>query len=90
MSVSVARQSSSADRVNWQTQQTSQPICRTHGQAQQTILQKLGRQLGVSWSSPAGGIRLPGTSPPYFIANSYRIDDATHSPASGAAPADWD
>jgi len=40
------------------------------------------RQLGI--------IRLPGTSPPYFIANSYHIDDATHSPASGAAPAGWD
>ena len=51
-------------RQTRQTQQTSQPICRTHGQAQQTILQKRGRQLGVSWSSPAGGIRLPGTSPP--------------------------
>ena len=30
------------------------------GQAQQTILQKLGRQLGVSWSSPAGGHPSPG------------------------------
>ena len=47
-----------------QARQTSQPIYRTHGQAQQTTFQKLGRQLGVSWSSPAGGIRLPGTSPP--------------------------
>ena len=27
---------------------------------------------------------------PYFIANSYHIDDAAHSPASGAAPAGWD
>ena len=60
----VARRGSTADRVDWQTRQTSQPICRTHGQAQQTTFQKLGRQLGVSWSSPARGIRLPGTSPP--------------------------
>ena len=108
MSVSVARQSSSADRVDWQgrlrvtalrqsvlrqtifkqgqhynkysrrarqprqtrqarqarqsrrARQASQPICRTHGQVQQTILQKLGRQLGVSWSLPVGGHPSPG------------------------------
>ena len=43
-----------------QARQTSQPICRSHGQAQQTTFQKLGRQLGVSWSSPAGGHPYPG------------------------------
>ena len=77
-----ARQAQQAQQAQQtrQPRQASQPICRTHGQPQQTILQKLGRQLGVSWSSPAGGIRLPGTSPPYFIANSYHIDDAAHSP----------
>ena len=39
----------------------------------------------ASWGHPS-----PGHIAPYFIANSYRIDDATHSPVSGAAPADWD
>ena len=58
-----ARQTQQAQQTR-QPPQTSQPISRAHGQVQQTILQKRGRQLGVSWSSPAGGIRLPGTSPP--------------------------
>ena len=57
-----ARQTQQAQQTR-QPPQTSQPISRAHGQVQQTILQKRGRQLGVSWSSPAGGIRLPGTSP---------------------------
>ena len=39
----------------------------------------------ASWGHPS-----PGHIAPYFIANSYHIDDAAHSPASGAAPADWD
>ena len=57
-----ARQTQQAQQTR-QPPQTSQPISRAHGQVQQTILQKRGRQLGISWSSPAGGIRLPGTSP---------------------------
>ncbi|MBS4943319.1 MAG: hypothetical protein KHZ52_07915 [Actinomyces graevenitzii] len=41
------------------------------------------RQLGASVSR--------AHRQPYFIANSYHIDDAAHSsPASGAAPAGWD
>ena len=54
-----ARQAQQAQQTR-QPRQASQPICRTHGQPQQTILQKLGRQLGVSWSSPAGGHPSPG------------------------------
>jgi len=57
-----ARQTQQAQQTR-QPPQTSQPISRAHGQVQQTILQKRGRQLGVSWSSPARSIRLPGTSP---------------------------
>ena len=54
-----ARQPRQAQQTR-QPPQTSQPICRTHGQTQQTTFQKLGRQLGVSWSSPAGDHPSPG------------------------------
>ena len=54
-----ARQPRQAQQTR-QPPQTSQPICRTHGQAQQTTFQKLGRQLGVSWSSPVGDHPSPG------------------------------
>ena len=68
----------------------SQPICRTHGQAQQTILQKLGRQLGISWSSPAWDHPPPEHIVTLLHRHPCHIDNAAHSPASGAAPAGWD